>query len=98
MFLSNRWSWPIILILSGCTSDYTPEPEATGEEIYQAACSECHQSDDGVLFKLHPKNANEAYIAYKVKSGSLTMPAFKNMKAEDLHKLGEYILAHSQSD
>ncbi len=88
-----------LTILSACSRDYAPDPKASGEEIYQAACAECHQPDDkGKIFHLDPKNANPTYVAHKVRSGSLTMPSYPNIKAEDFKKLSAYVLANSSTE
>ncbi len=87
----------LFLFLGGCSRDYTPDSKASGEEIYQAACAECHEADEsGMIFKISSKNANSTYIAHKVKSGSLTMPSFPNMKTEDFKKLSAFVLEHSK--
>jgi len=86
----------LLVLLPSCSRDYTPDISASGEQIYQAACSECHQPDaDGMIFKINGKNSNPTYVAHKVKSGSLMMPSFPKMKADDLKKLSAYVLAHS---
>ncbi|WP_349432307.1 cytochrome c [Methylomarinum sp. Ch1-1] len=87
-----------IALIAGCSRDYDPAPEASGEQIYQAACIECHPADEkGIIFHIDSKNANPTYIAHKVKTGSLMMPKFPNIKAEDLKKLSAYALEHSAS-
>ncbi len=83
--------------VTGCSRDYTPPPQASGEEIFQSACAECHQADkQGALFSLSKKNANRTYIIHKVKSGSISMPAFVKLKTADLDKLGDYVLQNIQ--
>ena len=77
-----------LVSLNGCSRDYAPDAKASGEEIYQAACTECHQADaNGIIFNINAKNANPTYIAHKVKAGSLMMPSFPKMKAADFNKL-----------
>ncbi len=90
---------PICLALfAGCSRDYQPDPKATGEEIYQEACSECHKPDEkGFIFNINSKNANPTYIAHKVKSGSMMMPSFPKIKATDLKKLTAFALEHSNT-
>lgn len=86
-------------LLSACSRDYAPDSKATAEEIYQAACSECHQADEqGVIFHMDAKNANATYIAHKVRSGSIRMPKFPKMKIQDINKLSVFVLAHSKSE
>lgn len=88
-----------LVLLNACSRDYAPDPKASGEEIYQAACVECHTADDkGVIFHIDPKNANPTYVIHKVKSGSLMMPSFPNIKAEDFKKLTAFVLANSSNE
>lgn len=86
------------LLLSACSRDYAPPPEASGEQMYLAACAECHKADEnGAIFHLAEQNANATYVAHKVRSGSIMMPAFPNIKAEDFKKLSAYVLANSRT-
>jgi mono/diheme cytochrome c family protein len=85
-------------LLSACSNDYTPEKTATAEQIYKGACASCHSgesADSSKYWTINKKNANKAYVTYKVKSGSLTMPKFNNINAEDLEKISEFVLKHS---
>lgn len=85
-----------LTLLAGCSREYAPDSLATGEQIFQAACLECHKpAANGNIYTLKAKNANVAYIADKVHGGSLLMPSFPNMKADDLTKIGTYALEHS---
>ncbi len=85
-----------LILLAGCSREYVPDSQATGDQIFQAACLECHKPGaNGSIFMLKAKNANTAYIAEKVQGGSLMMPSFPNMKADDLLKIGTYALEHS---
>ncbi len=85
------------LLLTGCSHDYAPAADATGEQIFQEACRECHQPDaEGIIYSLKPENANQNYIANKVKNGSFMMPSFPELKADDIKKLSDYVLAHSR--
>ena len=34
-------------LISGCSRDYTPTAEATGEDIFKGACMECHDAIEG---------------------------------------------------
>jgi len=82
--------------LNGCSREYAPDSGASGEQIYRAACMECHKpADNGSIYSLKAKNANIAYITGKVSAGSLLMPSFPNMKADDLAKISTYALEHS---
>ena len=88
-----------LALISGCSRDYAPDSKASGEEIYRSACAECHQADEtGIIFTIDTKNANPTYIAHKVKTGSLMMPKFPHLKADDLKKLSAYVLEHSRSE
>lgn len=85
-----------VILLAGCSREYAPDSRASGEQIYQAACLECHKpAANGSIYTLKAKNANAAYIAEKVRGGSLLMPAFPNMKTDDLTKISTYALEHS---
>lgn len=84
------------ILLAGCSRQYAPDTQATGEQIFQAACLECHKPGaNGSLFMLKEKNATTAYITEKVQAGSLLMPSFPNLKADDLLKVSTYALEHS---
>ncbi len=89
----------LALSAQACTRDYAPKASATGGQIFQAACAECHTADNkdapGMLFTLHSKNANPIYIAHKVHSGSIRMPKFPNIKGNKMRALSEYVLDHS---
>ena len=85
-----------IVVLSACSKDYTPDPQASGEQIFQTACAECHKpAPNGSLYQLKPENAHVAYISEKVSKGSWLMPAFNQLSAEDLTKISAYALEHS---
>ncbi len=85
-----------LILVVGCSREYAPDSHATGEQIFQAACLECHKpASNGSIYILKTKNANAAYIADKVHGGSLLMPSFPNMKADDLTKVSTYALEHS---
>ena len=93
-----RSSILIGIALSGCSRDYAPDAKSSGEEIYQAACVECHAADEkGIAFTIDNKNKNATYIAHKGKSGSIRMPSFPNIKATDMKKLTTYVLEHSNT-
>ena len=88
-----------LLVLGACSRDYSPDPKASGEEIYLAACAECHKADDkGTIFHIDPKNANPTYVIHKVKSGSILMPSFPNIKAGDFKNLTAFVLANSSTE
>jgi len=46
-------------------------------------------------WSINSKNINARYIAHKVNTGSLTMPAFPNIQGESMRKLSEYVLQHN---
>ncbi len=87
------------LLIAGCTRDYMPEPGASGEQIFKAACAECHntvvEGAPGKLFTLNSEKATPTYIAHKVHAGSLMMPKFPNVKDQDMRALSAYVLDHS---
>jgi len=86
----------VVIFLDGCSREYAPDSSASGEQIYQAACLECHKpAANGSIYTLKAKNANAAYIAEKVHGGSLLMPSFPNLKSDDLTKISIYALEHS---
>lgn len=85
-----------LILLVGCSREYAPDSRATGEQIFQAACLECHKPGaNGSIYMLKAKNANTAYISEKVRAGSLLMPSFPKLKADDLLKISTYALEHS---
>ena len=88
----------LIVSLSGCSrsNDFTATPDMSGEDIFKAACVECHSPKMGHVMLLN-KDMNDAdLIANQVLTGSLSMPAFPNLQGEPAKKLAEYILANSQ--
>lgn len=85
-------------LLSACDNDYTPVANASGEDIFKAACAECHKADKSnpkILYSLAPEKANQAAIADKISNGSMMMPRFPNIKGEQLSSISEYVLSHS---
>ena len=87
-----------LVLLSGCSRDYTPSAGATGEDIYKAACMECHEAIEGkenVYYELAAENRNVGFIADKVSSGSLIMPKFPNITGLSLKAISQYALDHS---
>lgn len=88
----------MLLLLNGCSKDYTPDANATAESTYQAACAECHKKDStGMIFTLDNKNANVAYIKERISNGNMMMPKFPNIKGEQLQQLSAYILTNSKN-
>lgn len=87
-----------IVALAACSNDYTPNKSATGQQIYQEACAGCHSgepADPSKYWTMNKKNANKAYVTYKVKNGSFTMPKFNKINIDDLEKISEFVLKHS---
>ena len=86
-----------LLTAVACSRDYRPEPQATGEQIFQAACSECHKpANNGSLFSLTTEKDNLTYLSEKVSQGSWLMPAFKQFNSDDLIKISTYVMEHSE--
>ena len=80
----------VFIMVTGCTrtNDYSPTAGATGEQIFQAACVECHA--DG--FELATEMANVQAIVKKIGEGSMGMPKFPNIQGESLTSVSEYVL------
>ncbi len=88
-----------LLILTGCgtSRDYSPPADASGEKIFSTACTECHKPlSADVAMVLSEKVANKEAIIKKFQSGSMRMPAFKNIQGEAADRLAEYVLTNSQ--
>lgn len=88
-----------LLILTGCgtSRDYTPPADASGEQIFSTACTECHKPiSASIAMVLSGNNANKDAIVKKFQTGSMRMPAFKNIQGESANRLADYILANSQ--
>lgn len=87
------------LLISGCSSDYQPPETADGEQIFLAACAECHTAESdkpvNMFFTLDQANANQQYIAERIANGGLIMPKFPNIKGQQLDQLTSYVLEHS---
>jgi cytochrome c551 len=88
-----------LFILAGCgaSRDYAPSADASGETIFSTACTECHKPlSANVAMILSEKTANKDAIIKKFQSGSMRMPAFKNIQGESADRLAEYILTNSE--
>ncbi len=86
------------LILTACSNEYTPVAGAKGEEIFKAACMECHEAIEGkdnIYYELAADRKNLAYIEAKINEGSLMMPKFPNINGDELKKVSQYALDHS---
>ncbi len=91
------FSGAVILIVSACSREYTPPANATGEQIYQQACLECHSADSktGAYFEIDEKLMTHDYVALRVNRGSLMMPKFPNIKGKQMRVLSKFVLEHS---
>jgi len=88
-----------ILVGCGASNEYMPPADATGEQIFSTACTECHAPLSGdVAMLLNENMANKESIINKVQSGSMRMPAFKNIDGEAADRLAEYVLSHSDTN
>ena len=86
-----------ILVGCGASKDYTPPAGASGENIFSTACTECHKPlSANVAMILSEKVANKEEIIKKFQSGSMRMPAFKNIQGEAADRLADYVLTNSQ--
>lgn len=87
-----------ILILTSSlsqASDYTPTEGLSGSQIYSETCASCHGDTGtgkfGIILKLTEATLSSEQIANKIKTGSTLMPAYPNIKAEQLLQLAEYV-------
>ena len=86
-----------ILVGCGASKDYTPPADASGEDIFSSACTECHKPlSANVAMILSEKVTSKEAIIKKFQSGSMRMPAFKNIQGEAADRLAEYVLTNSQ--
>ncbi|HMV13691.1 MAG: cytochrome c [Nitrosomonas sp.] len=86
-----------VLTACGGSKDYSPPADASGEQIFSTACTECHKPlSANVAMILSEKVANKDAIIKKFQGGSMRMPAFKNIQGESADRLAEYILANSE--
>lgn len=72
-----------LFIVTGCggSKDYSPPADASGEQIFSTACTECHKPlSANVAMILSEKVANKDAIIKKFQGGSMRMPAFKNIQ------------------
>ncbi len=86
------------ILLAGCSRDYTPAAGASGEDIFKAACMECHEAIEGrdnIFYELSSDKKNADYFAKKISSGSLLMPKFPNITGDSLKAVSQYALEHS---
>lgn len=91
------------VMLSACSgsSDYAPEAGVAPMDMYKAACMNCHSPVDvdgkTVFWQIAPENANSAYVKAKLTEGSMMMPAFPNVKGEQLDALVKFVLENHQT-
>lgn len=87
-----------LLAMTGCskTSDYSAPAGATGEQIFTAACAECHEKTDGKIFELSADKATVAAISKKVSEGGMMMPSFPGIKGDALTAVSQYVAENSQ--
>lgn len=87
-----------VLTACGGSKDYSPPADASGEQIFSTACTECHKPlSANVAMILSEKVANKDAIIKKFQGGSMRMPAFKNIQGESADRLAEYILTNSEA-
>ncbi len=86
------------LLLSGCSRDYTPSADATGEDIFKGACMECHEvieDKEGIFYEIASDERTVDFFANKISSGSLIMPKFPNITGDKLKAVSQYAFEHS---
>lgn len=89
-----------LVSLVGCskTDSYTPSESVSGEDIFYANCTKCHKPEAaGNVMILSSAMANKDAIIQKLHKGSMSMPAFPNIKGEPAQRLAEFILANSKT-
>ena len=89
-----------LVSLVGCskTDNYAPSESASGEDIFYANCTKCHKPEAaGNVMILSSAMANKDAIIQKLHKGSMSMPAFPNIKGEPAQRLAEFILANSKT-
>jgi len=88
----------VIITVTGCskTSDYSPAAGASGEDIFKAACIECHKDAAPKIFTFTADSANPATIQKAIANGNMAMPKFPNITDDALNKLTEYVLNNSE--
>lgn len=85
--------------LIGCskTDTYSPAENASGEDIFYTNCTKCHKPEAGSVMTLSSAVANKDAIIQKIHKGSMSMPAFPNIKGEPAQRLTEFILSNSKT-
>ena len=93
----------VAAVLSGCagSDDYTPTAGTSGKEIFAQSCVGCHgaisETELTTFWEIGAENANAAFVAAKVTQGSMTMPAFPNIKGAELEAITTFVLEHNKS-
>ena len=86
------------IALAGCskTDTYTPSDTISGEEIFNLNCTKCHKPEIGAVIRLSSGKTSKEAILKQIQSGSMSMPAFPNIKGEPGERLAKYILENSK--
>ena len=87
-----------LITLVGCskTDTYTPSSTISGEEIFNLNCTKCHKPEVDAVIRLSSDKTSTEAILKQIQSGSMSMPAFPNIKGEPGERLAKYILENSK--
>ena len=87
----------VFITLVGCTKTdtYTPSNTISGEEIFNLNCTKCHKPEVDAVIRLSSDKTSKEAILKQIQSGSMSMPAFPNIKGESGERLAKYILENS---
>jgi len=81
------------------SSDYEPQPGMTGGQIYTEKCMACHGASGegkfGLFFNLLETELSMKDIQDKIQQGGSMMPAYPNIKGDELANLVIYVKALS---
>ncbi len=90
----------VIAATTGCSvsNDFTPTAGATGEEIFNSACIDCHTPGGNNVFDISPEKANIDTIATIISQGEMVMPAFPNIQGAELTAISKFVLAKNSSE
>ena len=88
----------VALAMTGCAdvSDFEAIKGMTGEQVYQAACADCHTRESGSYFTLSGELATVEGMSAKIHEGGMVMPSFPGITGAELKALSEYVLANSK--
>ncbi len=87
----------ILLLVStgGYASDYQPLTGATGGKTYSDACAACHGEEGkgkfGIFFDLSTSTMARGQMKVLIQNGGSLMPAFPNIKGNELMALVEHV-------